>query len=356
MPRSVTGPEIERLIQLLAKLPGLGPRSARRAALHLIKKKDQLLVPLAEAMDVAVESVVVCSTCGNIDTSDPCTICADPRRDQRCSSSSRTSPICGRSNGPGAINARYHVLGGVLSPLDGVGPDDLVHRRAGQRVMRGRHRRDHPCRQRHRRGPDHCPLHHRPARRHRRQDLPPRPWRARRRRARLSRRRHAVGGDATAHAVLSRVDTAVCGRLRCGTKGGYALDTAILRDIHRYWFGASAGRFPKDKSEIWFSRSDATDSHIRETFGDAIPEAARERRGTWRACRGRSRSRSSSSSTSSRATSFAVGRGLRLRPQGPRNRRSPRRRRLARYYLDQSGPFSSRPSCTARLSPTRTAA
>ena len=100
MPRSVAGPEIERLIQLLAKLPGLGPRSARRAALHLVKKKDELLVPLAKAMDVAVETVVVCSTCGNIDTSDPCTICADPRRDQHPSSSSRMSPTCGRWSAP----------------------------------------------------------------------------------------------------------------------------------------------------------------------------------------------------------------------------------------------------------------
>src|ERR1700736_6753805 len=81
MASAVAGPEIERLIQLLAKLPGLGPRSARRAALHLIKKKDQLLVPLPEAMDVGGEAGIVCSTCGNIDTTDPCTICADPRRD-----------------------------------------------------------------------------------------------------------------------------------------------------------------------------------------------------------------------------------------------------------------------------------
>ena len=74
---SVTGPEIERLIQLLARLPGLGPRSARRAALHLIKKREQLLSPLADAMRVAAETIVVCSTCGNVDTSDPCTICRD---------------------------------------------------------------------------------------------------------------------------------------------------------------------------------------------------------------------------------------------------------------------------------------
>ena len=78
---SVTGPEIERLIQLLARVPGLGPRSARRAALHLVKKREQLLGPLADAMQVANERILTCSDCGNIDTSDPCTLCCDPRRD-----------------------------------------------------------------------------------------------------------------------------------------------------------------------------------------------------------------------------------------------------------------------------------
>jgi recombination protein RecR len=125
LPRSVTGPEIERLIQLLAKLPGLGPRSARRAALHLIKKKDQLLVPLAEAMDVAVSSIMVCSTCGNIDTTDPCTICADPRRDASTIVVVEDVADLWALERAGAINARYHVLGGALSPLDGIGPDEL---------------------------------------------------------------------------------------------------------------------------------------------------------------------------------------------------------------------------------------
>jgi recombination protein RecR len=125
MPRSVTGPEIERLIQLLSKLPGLGPRSARRAALHLIKKKDELLVPLAAAMDVAVESVVVCSTCGNIDTSDPCTICSDPRRDHGTIVVVEDVADLWALERAGAVNARYHVLGGALSPLDGIGPDEL---------------------------------------------------------------------------------------------------------------------------------------------------------------------------------------------------------------------------------------
>ena len=82
MAKRVTGPEIEKLIQLLAKVPGLGPRSARRAALHLIKKKDQLLGPLGSAMGEAYDKVKICSRCGNVDTSDPCTVCTDDRRDQ----------------------------------------------------------------------------------------------------------------------------------------------------------------------------------------------------------------------------------------------------------------------------------
>ncbi|HEY5080762.1 MAG TPA: recombination mediator RecR [Bauldia sp.] len=137
MPRSVAGPEIERLIQLLAKLPGLGPRSARRAALHLVKKKDDLLVPLAKAMDVAVETVVVCSTCGNIDTIDPCTICADPRRDQHMLVVVEDVADLWALERAGALNARYHVLGGALSPLDGVGPDDLAIDRLVARVSEG---------------------------------------------------------------------------------------------------------------------------------------------------------------------------------------------------------------------------
>ena len=81
MAERVAGPEIQRLIQLLARLPGLGPRSARRAALHLIRKKDELLGPLADAMQVARERIITCTACGNVDTIDPCTICCDERRD-----------------------------------------------------------------------------------------------------------------------------------------------------------------------------------------------------------------------------------------------------------------------------------
>ena len=81
MPKATAGPEIERLIQLLARLPGLGPRSARRAALHLIKKREPLMAPLASALQTATEKIEVCRTCGNIDTQNPCTVCTDPRRD-----------------------------------------------------------------------------------------------------------------------------------------------------------------------------------------------------------------------------------------------------------------------------------
>jgi len=123
--KQVAGPEIERLIQLLAKLPGLGPRSARRAALHLIKKKDQLLVPLSEAMGIAVRDIGVCSVCGTVDTRDPCTICSDEKRDPSVLVVVEDVSDLWALERAGAVNARYHVLGGTLSPLDGVGPDDL---------------------------------------------------------------------------------------------------------------------------------------------------------------------------------------------------------------------------------------
>ena len=125
MTTSVAGPEIERLIQLLARLPGLGPRSARRAALHLIRKREQLLAPLAEAMQVARERIVTCSVCGNVDTRDPCTICPDARRDSDVLVVVESVADLWALERAGALRARYHVLGGTLSPLDGVGPDDL---------------------------------------------------------------------------------------------------------------------------------------------------------------------------------------------------------------------------------------
>src|SRR6059036_1947474 len=123
---SAAGPEIERLIQLLARLPGLGPRSARRAALHLIKKRELLMAPLAGAIQTAMEKIVVCSTCGNIDTQNPCTVCTDRRRDVSTIVVVADVADLWALERAGAINARYHVLGGTLSPLDGVGPQELA--------------------------------------------------------------------------------------------------------------------------------------------------------------------------------------------------------------------------------------
>ena len=121
----MSSPEIERLISLLAKLPGLGPRSARRAALHLLKRKDSLMMPLAAVLDETAGAICACGTCGNLDSRNPCGICADPGRDG--------SQICvveevadlWALERAGAFRGRYHVLGGVLSALDGVGPEDL---------------------------------------------------------------------------------------------------------------------------------------------------------------------------------------------------------------------------------------
>ncbi|MFK7902181.1 MAG: recombination mediator RecR [Nitratireductor sp.] len=125
MAKQVTGPEIEKLIQILARLPGLGPRSARRAALHLIKKKETLLGPLSIAASDALEHVLECSTCGNVDTSDPCIICTDPKREDATLVIVEDVSDLWALERASAINCRYHVLGGTLSPMDGVGPDDL---------------------------------------------------------------------------------------------------------------------------------------------------------------------------------------------------------------------------------------
>jgi recombination protein RecR len=137
MSKRIAGPEIERLIQLLAKVPGLGPRSARRAALHLIKKKEQLLAPLAGAMADAVDAVRICSTCGNVDTADPCTICTDPRRDAATLIVVEDVADLWALERASAMNVRYHVLGGTLSPLDGVRPEDLNIPSLVSRVAQG---------------------------------------------------------------------------------------------------------------------------------------------------------------------------------------------------------------------------
>ena len=140
MAQAVAGPEIERLIQLLARMPGLGPRSARRAALHLIGRREQLLGPLADAMRVANERIVVCDACGNIDTSDPCTICRDAGRDASIIVVVESVSDLWALERAGAMRAQYHVLGGVLSPLDGVRPEhlslDALVARAGEPHVR----------------------------------------------------------------------------------------------------------------------------------------------------------------------------------------------------------------------------
>ncbi len=121
----MSGSEIERLIQHLAKLPGLGPRSARRAALHLIKRREALLEPLSSAMRAAADAIRVCSDCGTIDTSDPCAICTDPRRDPSIICVVEDVADLWALDRTGSFSGRYHVLGGTLSALDGRGPEDL---------------------------------------------------------------------------------------------------------------------------------------------------------------------------------------------------------------------------------------
>ena len=130
---SSAGPEIERLIALLGKLPGLGPRSARRAALALLKRRDQLLTPLSQALAEAAAKVRACGTCGALDTSDPCSVCSDPGRDPALICVVEEVGGLWAMERGGAFRGRYHVLGGLLSALDGVGPDSL---RIGELVGR----------------------------------------------------------------------------------------------------------------------------------------------------------------------------------------------------------------------------
>ncbi|HUF45920.1 MAG TPA: recombination mediator RecR [Aestuariivirgaceae bacterium] len=125
MARQVTGPEIERLIQTLAKLPGLGPRSARRAALFLIKNRDKVLGPLATALAEAHLKASMCSICGNVDTRDPCTICVDPRRDRSIICVVEEVGDLWALERAGALNCLYHVVGGTLSAIGGLRPEDL---------------------------------------------------------------------------------------------------------------------------------------------------------------------------------------------------------------------------------------
>jgi len=117
--------EIDHLIQLLARLPGLGPRSARRAALHLIKNAEALITPLARALNETAAAIRICATCGNVDTTDPCAICADPERDRAMLCVVEDIADLWALERTGVYSGRYHVLGGRLSALDGIGPEDL---------------------------------------------------------------------------------------------------------------------------------------------------------------------------------------------------------------------------------------
>jgi len=129
--------EIERLVSLLAKLPGLGPRSARRSVLHLLKKRESLGSPLLRSMDEVLSTVKPCPVCGNFDTSDPCSICADPRRDDTVLCVVPDVADIWALERTAAFRGRYHVLGGLLSPLDGVGPEELSFANLKQRVSEG---------------------------------------------------------------------------------------------------------------------------------------------------------------------------------------------------------------------------
>jgi recombination protein RecR len=125
MTRGSAGPEIERLIQLLAKLPGLGPRSARKAALTLIKRRTELMAPLAHALAEVAERIAVCPTCGNVDSLAPCSVCRDPGRDGTIIVVVEEVGDLWALERAGVVKSRYHVLGGHLSPLDGIRAGDL---------------------------------------------------------------------------------------------------------------------------------------------------------------------------------------------------------------------------------------
>lgn len=125
MAGKIVGPEIERVVQLLSRLPGLGPRSARKAALALLKRRRDLLEPLAAALTEAAARLRICPNCGNVDTLEPCSICQDPRRDGRLIVVVEEVGDLWALERAGVVQGRYHVLGGHLSPLDGIGPDRL---------------------------------------------------------------------------------------------------------------------------------------------------------------------------------------------------------------------------------------
>ena len=131
------GEEIDRLIHLLAKLPGLGPRSARRAALALLKKRETLLEPLADALAGAAAALKQCTTCGNLDTTDPCALCRDPARDGNTICVVEDVDDLWALERAGIFRGRYHVLGGALSALDGITPEKLNLGKLVERVQAG---------------------------------------------------------------------------------------------------------------------------------------------------------------------------------------------------------------------------
>lgn len=126
MSKISAGPEIQRLIELMARLPGYGPRSARRAVLFLLKRTDTLLSPMAQAMAEAAEQITACKICGNYDTLQPCAVCQAPGRDDSVICVVEDVPDLWALERAGIFRGRYHVLGGVMSALDGVGPEDLT--------------------------------------------------------------------------------------------------------------------------------------------------------------------------------------------------------------------------------------
>jgi recombination protein RecR len=133
----MASPEIDALTQALARLPGLGPRSARRAVLHLLKKREAALTPLLKALERVSDSLSICTTCGNVDTVDPCTVCADPRRDSRLLCVVEEVSDLWALDRSRLFPGRFHVLGGRLSALEGVRPEDLSIDKLVGRVSRG---------------------------------------------------------------------------------------------------------------------------------------------------------------------------------------------------------------------------
>ncbi|BAK67207.1 recombination protein RecR [Sphingobium sp. SYK-6] len=133
----MSSPEIDALTQALARLPGLGPRSARRAVLHLLQKRETALAPLLRALESVNERMVQCAICGNIDTIDPCGICADPRRDGRALCVVEDVADLWALEKSRLFPGRFHVLGGRLSALEGVRPEDLAIAPLVQRVAQG---------------------------------------------------------------------------------------------------------------------------------------------------------------------------------------------------------------------------